>query len=237
MQEDTPQSVGTVGTDADLKPKEAVMSPNMQLDNKYCKGDEVWAVFSIGPNIKVGKFTIKSFNAEVMKDKPLRYMYGFSIAGDGHDDGVNLSILMEEMVFFDKNKAKEKAVQMVGDIVSEYSHEIDRMTKEYNTAMEVNKAKYEGILETMTQEKSKCNAKNLDVAPREAVVPPQEKVADGFETKPIEENNETTEPVNADPVTPPMTPDNEQTNPESDVNETDNGRTEESEAVKSDEEA
>ena len=175
-----------------------VMTPNVQLTNKYSKGDKVWAVFSIGNELKVNEFEIMSFTAELIEDKPVRYLYGFKISGDGHGDGVNLTFLGEDMIFFDRNKAEKRAEQVVGELMESYDKEIEDAEMDYKGHLEKTEKTYQAIMTRLREQRNSCTAKNLEVKPREVVVPPQE-------------------PTNAEPVTEPMTPDKEQSNPQSDV--------------------
>lgn len=162
-------------------------SPNMQFKNKYAIGDIVWAVFVNGPNLKVNQFEIKSLNCEVIGFDEPAYIYGFTIDGDGYGDGVNLIFIQENLCFFSRVDAEKKAKTMIGEVLAQYDQEIEQETRTY-----------EKKIQNLNEQKSKVNANNLEVEPREVEVPPQE------------------EPK-ADTETPVMTPDEEQSNPSSDV--------------------
>uniref|UniRef100_A0A6H1ZRN2 Uncharacterized protein n=1 Tax=viral metagenome TaxID=1070528 RepID=A0A6H1ZRN2_9ZZZZ len=175
------------------KNEKIAMTPNVQLTNKYSKGDKVWAVFSIGNELKVNEFEIMSFTAEIIEDKPVRYLYGFKIAGDGHGDGVNLTFLGENMIFFDRNKAEERAKQVVGELIESYDKEIEDAERDYKSHLEKTAKTFDSIMARLREQRNSCNANNLEVKPREVVVPPQ---------------------TNADTENVPMTPDKEQSNPQ-----------------------
>jgi len=156
------------------------MLPNMQFKNKYAKGDNVWAVFSIGENVKINQLEIKAFVAEV-SPAGTRYLYGFTLDGKGHNNGVNMTFLSSDLVFFDRQEAKERAIVRVEDLKKNFDNSIMQVNAQRNETM----VKFDGELAKLRAMKEKCNADNLDVEPLEQ---------------------------KAEPVTPEMTPDKEQSN-------------------------
>lgn len=173
------------------------MSPNMQFENKFAKGDKVWAVFSIGPDVKVNELEIKAFVAEV-SEHGTRYLYGFTLDGYGTNEGANMTFLSDDLIFFDKTKAEKRAGERVEDLKAEYDNRIAELNAKRNQAM----AQFDDEIARLRKEQLECNANNLEVEPREVQVPPQD-VPD----------------VQADTETPETTPDKEQSNSQSDVGE------------------
>jgi len=195
-------------------------TPNMQLKNKYAVGDKVWAIFSIGPDIKIGQYTVRSLNAEIIGYDEPAYIYGFNIAGDGSEEGVNLTFIKESLIFFDRTEAEKKTAQMVAELLAEYDKEEANMTK-----------KFEESMRALREERNKVNNNNLEVvgAKTEAAETSADDPGEGLPQENATEENvpqetEIPEDENKEQSNPET---NAETTTEREKTETDNGEEEE----------
>jgi len=142
-----------------------LLTPNATLANKYVPGDQVWVVFSIGPDIKINQFTLTGFVAQLKPDtKEMEYLYSYQMDGTGKEDGVNPSWAKEELIHFDKKHAEKKAVQMMGDLIAAYRDEMENKKLEYQELCLSNQKKFDSEMTRMAAEMSQINAKHLEVA-------------------------------------------------------------------------
>lgn len=150
-----------------------VMTHDHKLDNRFAIGDEVWAVVALGPDLKVGKYPIKGINAENIGGG-FYYMYHLPVEHDGHADAVNMTIVREDLLFFDREAAEAKAHESVREIQKSYDDKIAELKDEYDKQMEDSKDQFEKVLAKLIEEREKCNADDLVIQPREAIVPTAE---------------------------------------------------------------
>lgn len=158
---------------AAVQPKPPISSHNQRLTNKFAVGDEVWAVVSLGPDLKVGKYTIKGMNAELLEGGKWEYMYHIPVGEDGHADGVNLTVAPERLMSHSREDAEKYAQSAVNDIYKEYDIKIAEVTKEFEKQMEESQNRFDRTIAQYMEEKEKCNADDLVIQPRE--VKPEKK--------------------------------------------------------------
>lgn len=153
------------------------MTRECKLSNKFAYGDQVWAVVALGPELKVGKYPVLAMNAEFLGQEWV-YMYHLPVAADGHADGINNTIVREDMAFFTREEAEARAHECVKDIQKEYDKEIERVSKEYEDQMEESKKRFERTISKLHEEKDRCNADDLVIQPREVVVEAETQAAE-----------------------------------------------------------
>jgi len=185
MSEET--TAKAAGTQAPL-----VMTHGHKLENKFAIGDEVWAVVALGPNLKVGKYPIRGMNAENLGEQFV-YMYHLPVANDGHADGVNMTIVQEDLLSFNREEVEAKAQQMVGKLYKEYDNHIEDTIKQLDEQIEQIKEHKDKTVAKLMEEKEKVNADDLVVQPRE--VSPEEPINQPVDEKATIDQEEPSEPV------------------------------------------
>lgn len=187
------------------------MNRSHKLSNKFAIGDEVWAVVALGPDLKVGKYPVMGMNAENIGDG-FKYMYHLPISNDGHADSINMTIVDEDLMYFDRSDAEKRAVRTVNELQNEYKKKIEEITADYEKDMKESEDEFERRIGILTEEMEKINATDLVIQPRivekadEPVEPAKKAVVDNIvdtEWSPTPEAVETdSDPADTTPETP-----------------------------------
>jgi hypothetical protein len=140
------------------------MTANQQLSNKYKIGDKVWVVFNLEEKIKVNEFSIRVFNTEKVGEGPIKYFYGFSIDGEGKENGVNMSFFDESQLSDTKEEAIKKANESIEILKNNIDNEIEKIKQSSENQIKIyeeQKEKIHADIESETVKKAEEIANNV----------------------------------------------------------------------------